>query len=66
LEWVPTMAIGSGCQHHLRADQLPGGRLVVCLSGRLTAVVDGVVHDTQDPSRWGTRCVYGYFRKREE
>ena len=23
---------------------------------------DGVVHDTYDPSRDGTRCVYGYWR----
>lgn len=27
------------------------------------AVVDGVVRDTHDPSRDGTRCVYGYWRE---
>ena len=59
--WTPTMQIGSGCKVHLRADELPGGRLVVSVSKHLTAVLDGVVHDTHDPSRTGTRCVYGYY-----
>lgn len=61
--WVPTMRIGSGCTVHLRADELPSGRLVVRVSKHVCAVVDGVVHDTYDPSRDGTRCVYGYFDK---
>ena len=61
--WTPTMAIGSGCTVHLRADELPPGRLIVRLSKHLCAVVDGVVHDTHDPSRDGTRCVYGYWSK---
>lgn len=63
-EWVPTMKIGQGCRVHLRADELPAGRLVVALSRHLSAVVDGVIHDTFDPSRGGTRCVYGYWRRR--
>ena len=62
-EWVPTMQIGSGCKVHLRADELPTGRLVVAVSKHLTAVIDGVIHDTHDPSRDGTRCVYGYYRE---
>ena len=62
-EWTPTMSIGSGCKVHLREDELPVGRLVVALSGHLSAVIDGVIHDTYDPSRDGTRCVYGYWRK---
>lgn len=61
-EWTPTMGIGTGCRVHLRADELPAGRLVVSLSRHLTAVLDGVIHDTYDPSRDGTRCVYGYWR----
>lgn len=61
--WTPTMQIGSGCRVHLRADELPAGRLVVRLSRHVTAVVDGVVRDTYDPSRDGTRCVYGYWRR---
>jgi hypothetical protein len=59
--WVPTMAIGSGCTVHLRADELPAGRLIVALSRHSAAVIDGVLHDTHDCSRDGTRCVYGYF-----
>jgi hypothetical protein len=59
--WVPTMGIGTGCKVHLRADELPSGRLVVALSRHMAAVIDGVVHDTHDPSRGGTRCVYGYW-----
>lgn len=64
--WTPTMKVGQGCKVHLRADELPGGRLVVAVSRHLTAVVDGVVRDTHDPSRGGTRCVYGYYRIPEE
>jgi len=61
--FTPTMGIGTGCRVHLRADELPPGRLIVVCSGHLTAVIDGVLHDTHDPSRGGTRCVYGYFRQ---
>lgn len=64
-EWVPTMKIGSGCKVHLRADELPKGRIICRLSKHLCAVVDGVVQDTYDCSRKGTRCVYGYFVKAE-
>ena len=60
--WTPTMKIGSGCKVHLRSHELPKGRLVVSLSKHSSAVIDGVVHDTYDPSRGGTRCVYGYWR----
>lgn len=59
--WVPTMRIGSGCKVHLRDGELPPGKLVVAVSKHLVAVIDGVVHDTHDPSRDGTRCVYGYY-----
>jgi hypothetical protein len=60
--WTPTMRIGSGCTVHLRADELPAGRLVVSVSKHLTAVIDGVIRDTHDCSRRGTRCVYGYWQ----
>jgi hypothetical protein len=59
--WTPTIKIGQGCTVHLRADELPGGRLIVRVSKHLCAVLDGVIHDTHDPSRGGTRCVYGYW-----
>ena len=59
--WTPTMGIGTGCQVHLKPDELPSGRIVVSLSGHYAAVVDGVLHDTYDCSREETRCVYGYW-----
>lgn len=62
-EWVPTMQIGQGCKVHLKAEELPSGRLVVRLSKHMAAVIDGVLLDTYDCSREGTRCVYGYYRK---
>ena len=61
-EWTPTMSIGSGCKVHLRDGELPAGRLVTALSGHYAAVIDGVIHDTSDPSRGGSRCVYGYWK----
>ena len=61
--WTPTMQIGSGCKVHLRSDELPSGRLIVALSRHSAAVIDGVLHDTYDCSRGGTRCVYGYFSR---
>ena len=63
-EWVPTMFIGSGCKVHLDEDELPKGRLVCSVSRHSTAVIDGVLNDTYDCSRMGTRCVYGYYIKR--
>jgi len=65
-EWVPTMKVGEGCRVHLRQDELPGGNIIVRLSRHLAAVKDGVLHDTHDCSRGGTRCVYGYFRQATE
>jgi hypothetical protein len=61
--WVPTMKIGAGCRVHLRAGELPNGRLIARVSGHVVAIVDGTIHDINDPSRNGTRCVYGYFVK---
>ena len=61
--WTPTMQIGAGCTVHLAASELPQGRIIVSVSKHLTAVLDGVIHDTHDPSRDGRRCVYGYWRR---
>jgi len=63
-EWIPTMFIGQGCKVHLRSDELPNGNLVVRLSKHVTAVVDGVLQDTSNCSRDGTRCVYGYYKEK--
>jgi len=62
--WVPTMKIGAGCQVHLRAGELPDGILIVKVSKHLTAIINGVIQDTHDPSRGGNRCVYGYYIKK--
>ena len=64
-QWTPTLKAGASIEVHLRADELPGGRLVVRVPGHLVAVIDGVIHDTHDPSLNGTRMVYGYWQKGE-
>lgn len=61
--WQPTMEIGGGCKVHLRADELPNGRIIVRLSKHICAVIDGIINDTYDCSREGSRCVYGYYYK---
>jgi hypothetical protein len=61
--WIPLMQIGSGCKVHLRADELPLGRIIVRVSHHIAAVIDRVLYDTHDCSRDGKRCVYGYFTK---
>jgi len=63
-EWVPTMRVGAGCRVHLRPSELPTGTLIVKVSKHLTAIVDGVIQDTHNPSRGGSRCVYGYYIKK--
>lgn len=60
-KWVPCMGIGTGCKVHLTDGQLPMGRIIVRVSKHFVAVINGVIHDTSDPQRNGTRCVYGYF-----
>lgn len=61
--WVSCMTIGAGCKVHLAPDEIPmQGRIVAQVSKHLTAVVDGVINDLHDPSRNGTRCVYGYWK----
>lgn len=61
--WVPTMFIGSGTTVHLRVGELPTDRgpLITNLSKHFAAVVDGKVHDIYDPTRDGTRAVYGFY-----
>ncbi|MBM4137499.1 MAG: hypothetical protein FJ241_11820 [Nitrospira sp.] len=60
-KWTPTMSIGSGCKVHLRKEELPTGRLLVNVSRHYVAVIDGIVNDTYDCTRGGSRCVYGYY-----
>lgn len=61
LTWTPTMGIGTGCKVHLKKEELPSGKIICRVSRHIVAVVDGVIQDTYDCSRDGTRCVYGYW-----
>ena len=61
-KWFPTMQIGSGCKVHLSEGELPMGKIIARVSKHMVAVIDGVMNDTYDPSREGTRCVYGYYK----
>lgn len=62
-EWVPCMGIGTGCQVHVRSDELPNNEpIILNLSKHFSCVKDGALHDTYDCSREGTRCVYGYWK----
>jgi len=62
-EWVSVMGIGTGCKMHLREGEVPStGRIIATVSKHWCAVIDGTVHDTYNPSRGGTRMVYGYYR----
>lgn len=66
-EWVITMRIGEGCKVHLCEEELPKkGTLIVRLSKHYSTVIDGVIHDTYDPSREGRRCVYGYWKLKDK
>ena len=64
-KWTPTMFIGQGCKVHLKKEELPSGILIVSCSKHITVVKNGVLHDTYDCSRNGTRCVYGYWTQSE-
>lgn len=65
-KWTPCMTIGSGCKVHVRSEELPSGNLILNLSRHFSCVKDGILYDTYDCSRDGTRCVYGYWSKPEE
>lgn len=61
-QWIPTMAIGSGCTTHMAVGEVPDN-CIANVSKHIVAVVDGVVRDTHDPTRGGTRCVYGWWEQ---
>lgn len=61
-KWTPTMLIGTGCRVHLHPAELPKGRIIVMVSKHVVAMINGILNDTFDHSRGGTRCVYGYWR----
>jgi len=65
--WHPIMGIGTGTTVHLRRSELPkNGRFIVRISKHVTAVVNGELRDTHDPSDDGTRAVYGIWHPRNE
>ena len=60
--WVSKMKVGQGVICHLAKNEVPmKGRIICSCSHHLVAVVDGVVNDTYDSRREGTRAVYGYW-----
>lgn len=62
-QWKATMHIGSGTTVHLKKDELPSGNIICRVTKHVVAVKDGVVQDTYDCTREGTRAVYGYWFK---
>ena len=61
--WVSCSGIGLKDKVHLNATEMPlHGRFICNLSKHVTCVIDGVINDTYDPSRDGTRMVYGYWK----
>jgi hypothetical protein len=60
--WTPTMSVGSGVRVHLAYDELPDEPVLVCsVSKSLVTVFHGIAQTTHDPSRGGSRAVYGYW-----
>ena len=60
--WEPYMSIGSGCTVHLATGEVqPDDYVIARVSKHMCAILHGVMHDTHDCSRHGTRCVYGIF-----
>lgn len=62
-KWISCMGIGTGCTTHLSSKELPNGILIVQVTKHLTCIKNGILYDTYDCSREGTRCVYGYWIK---
>ena len=64
--WVSCSGIGKGISMHVNKDELPNGTLILSVSKHLTCTIDGVLYDSYDCSRNGTRAVYGYWVKNEK
>ena len=61
--WISCSGFGKKDKTHLNEMEIPThGRLICNLSKHVTCVIDGVINDTYDPSRDGTRMVYGYWK----
>ena len=65
LNGITYVSTTSGDGHKARFDDLYDQKAIVCnLSKHYAAVIDGVIRDCYDPSREGTRAVYGYWKVR--
>ena len=61
-KWVSLCRIGQKEKTHLKTSELPKNKtLILRLSNHLTCVKNGILYDTYDCSREGTRIVYGYW-----
>ena len=63
-KWTPTCSIGSSERVHLHREELlelGHYALIARCSKHMVAALDGVVQDTYDCTRDGTRMVYGYY-----
>lgn len=61
---VSLMEVGKQRDRNPRFVDLPtSGTIIANVSKHLVAVIDGVIHDTHDPTRGGRRTVYGYWIK---
>ena len=65
----PSSSVVNNKEFHVSETWLRTGSgemfLELSRSDEIAAFVDGVLHDTYDSSRDGTRCVYGYYSKEE-
>lgn len=64
--WTPAKRFGEKGAVHMRAEELPGGRIVTRQAKHFAAVIDGVVYDIWDSTQSGTmgdemRMVYGWW-----
>jgi hypothetical protein len=65
--WIPLMHVGAGARVTTRSPILGTiHRGVVKVSKHLFAVLDGDCHDNHDPTRGGSRCVYGVWMKPDD
>lgn len=61
--YVAAKINGKHTNMHLNRAELPAGRIIANLSNHVSAVIDGVLHDTWDCSDGGETPVYGYWKK---
>lgn len=59
--WKPCMKIGTGCKVHLTESELPEGTIICSVTHHVVCIKDRVIYDNHNPSRFGERCVYGYW-----